>query len=248
MSVAAKMSTEPFEPGSPVSILIADDHWVVRESLRHVARSLCRGDIEEASDFDEALAVLERNPEIGLVVIDLMMPGAEAFEGLQDLRQRFPGVPVVVISVHEDSGHVLEAIRHGVVGYIPKSSSAAQIKQALSRVLDGEVSFPRDILSRTGVESDPSPARAPARQSSRDTDPDTLLALHGLTRREIEVLAALGEGAALPSIADALHISRQTVRVHLGNAMRKLGISNREAMVRYAVENLVPLQRIAAAT
>lgn len=243
MSAATQMSTEPVEPGSPVSILIADDHWVVRESLRHVARSVCQGEIKEASDFTEALATLERDPDIGLVVIDLMMPGAEAFEGLQELRQRFPGTPVVVISVHEDADHVLEAIRHGVVGYIPKSSSAAQIKQALSRVLDGEVSFPREILARTTI-----PTPAPAAAQPRAPEADTLLALHSLTRREIEVLSALGLGSALPEISEALRISRQTVRVHIGNAMRKLGISNREALIRYAVENSAQLQRIVAAT
>lgn len=244
MSASASMKLEPSDPGFAMSILIADDHWVVRESLKHVARGLCDGEIEEASNLDEALAALARNPTIGLVLIDLIMPDTKEFEGLQELRSRFPTVPVVIVSVHEDPEHVLEAIRHGVVGYIPKSCGAAQIKQALSRVLAGEVSFPRDILTRAHAaparESVAAPPAGPAAPAG--AKPAAQAFLH-LTRRETEILAALGRGEALHDIADALEISRQTVRVHLGNAMKKLGTSTRESVIRLAVENAAALQR-----
>lgn len=254
MSSALSMEVDPFGVGTPSSILIADDHWVVRESLKHVARTL-RGwqAIEEASSFDEALELLERNPTIALVVIDLMMPGAAAFAGLQELRSRFPAIPVVVVSVHEDPEHVLEAIRHGVVGYIPKSAGAAQIKQALSRVIAGEVSFPRDILARAqaaprGAGDDAglapgAPAQPAGPVSAAPSAAVPQVDLSSLTRRETEVLAALGRGEALQAIADVLDISRQTVRVHLGNAMRKLGTPTREAVMRLAVENAARLQQ-----
>lgn len=238
MSSALSMKIETPNAGAPVSILIADDHWVVRESLKHVARGLRNWSaIEEAANFDEALAALARNPSIGLVIIDLMMPGAAAFQGLQMLRQQFPSVPLVVISVHEEPEHVLEAIRHGVVGYIPKSAGAVQIKQALERVIAGEVSFPREILARVHVSASP---EAPSLEPLRE-EPQVDLSL--LTRRETEVLAALGRGEALSGIADTLDISRQTVRVHLGNAMKKLGTASREAVIRLAVENSARLQQ-----
>lgn len=247
MSVPASIKFEPNTPGSAISILIADDHWVVRESLKHVARGLCGGEIEEASNLDEALAALARNPTIGLVLIDLIMPGAKEFEGVQELRSRFPAVPVVIVSVHEDPEHVLEAIRHGVVGYIPKSSGAGQVRQALERVLAGEVSFPRDILTRAHVARTPV---APTKESLSSGAPQvpsdprsSAEAFQHLTRREIEVLVALSRGEALHDIADTLAISRQTVRVHLGNAMKKLGIAAREAVIRLAVEQATELQR-----
>ncbi|MDD3446721.1 MAG: response regulator transcription factor [Zavarzinia sp.] len=224
-----------------MTILIADDHWVVRESLRQVARSLgADGDVEEASSFDEALGALERNPAIGLVIIDLVMPGFRDFEGLQVLRNRFPAVPVVIVSVHEDPEHVLEAIRHGVVGYIPKSYGPSEIKHALSRVMAGEVAFPRDILTRAHGSVDGGDSRRGARvmaspppEKATDTPPGLAL----LTRRETEVLAALGKGVSLQAISSELDISRQTVRVHLGNAMKKLNVATREAVIRLAVEN-----------
>lgn len=246
MSAALSADMEAARGGSTMSILIADDHWVVRESLNHVARDLCGGPIEEASSFDEALAVLEHNPGIGLMVIDLMMPGADGFEGLRELRRRFPAIPVIVISVHEDPEHVLAAIRHGVVGYIPKSAGAARIKRALSQVMAGEVSFPREILAQAQASAEAEPRRpmalpgdAPA-PSQAEAPPD----FPSLTRREAEVLEGLSRGASVADIGEMLGISRQTVRVHIGNAMRKLGISTREALIALAARNAGALRRI----
>lgn len=247
MSLPLSKLDEPASAFPRMTILIADDHWVVRESLRQVARSLgADDDIEEASSFDEALSALERNPTISLVIIDLVMPGFRDFEGLQVLRSRFPAVPVVVISVHEDPEHVLEAIRHGVVGYIPKSYGPSEIKLALSRVMAGEVAFPRDILTRalgTAPGGERRPAARDVAPAPRDERGDIQSALAHLTRRETEVLAALGQGVSLQAISSELDISRQTVRVHLGNAMKKLNIATREAAIRFAVENTASLRR-----
>lgn len=239
-ALSTKMEAVPSRPA--MAILIADDHWVVRESLNHVARGLSGGPIEEASSFGEALAVLERNPLIGLMVIDLMMPGADGFEGLRELRRRFPAIPVVVISVHEDPEHVLEAIRHGVVGYIPKSAGAARIKRALSQVMAGEVSFPREILARVSMPAESEPRNLPSPEEPR-TRAEPAVDLSSLTRREGEVLVGLSRGASVADIGEVLGISRQTARVHIGNAMRKLGIASREALIALAARNSDALRR-----
>lgn len=229
------METANARPAA-LNLLIADDHWVVRQSLKQVARGLDHDvSVLEASSFDEALAVLDRNPGIGLLLVDLIMPGFKEFEGLRLIRSRFPAIPVVIISVHEDSEYVLRAIQHGVIGYIPKSANAQEIKHALSRVLAGEVAFPRDILARTLAE--PAPL-------SEDTPADEISGT-GLTRREAQVMVMLGGGAPVSDIADALDISRQTVRVHLGNASRKIGLKSREAAIRFAVENAAALETVA---
>ncbi|MCO5966362.1 response regulator transcription factor [Sinorhizobium meliloti] len=221
------------------TILIADDHWVVRESLKQVAQSLNEGiRTEEASSFNEALGVLERNPEVGLLLIDLIMPGFNEFEGLRVMRQKYPTIPVVVVSIHEDPEYVLRAIQHGVIGYIPKSADASEIKHALTRVLSGEVAFPRDIISR--VRPDPRP-RPESGESHVARAGSTANQLAYLTSRESEIMALLGRGVALSDIADRLAISRQTVRVHLGNAMKKLDVSTRESAIRFAVENVADL-------
>jgi len=207
-----------------LTILIADDHWVVRESLKQVARSIDAGiDIKEASTFEEALSILDSHRYVGLILVDLVMPGVKDFEGLELLRRRFPTIPVAVISIHEDPDYVRQAIQNGVIGYIPKSASADEIRRALTRIVEGEVYFPRDLLTRSW----PVAAEEPV-EESQSPGPR-------LSEREDEILALLGEGRGVPDIAETLGITPQTVRVHLGNAMRKLGLKNREAAILYAV-------------
>lgn len=207
-----------------MTILIADDHWVVRESLKQVARGIDTAvDIKEAATLEEAISVLERHPSIDLILIDLVMPGVKDFEGLELLRRRFPIIPVVVISIHEDPDYVRQAIQNGVIGYIPKSANADEIRRALTRIFEGEVYFPRDLLTRSWagaaeqVGADEAEANGPR-----------------LSERESQVLQLLGQGRAIAEIAEDLGITAQTARVHLGNAMRKLGLRNREAAVLYA--------------
>lgn len=218
-----------------MKILIADDHWVVRESLKQVMRRLQKTlDVFEAEAFDEAAALLSSQPDIDLVLVDLVMPGFEEFGGLRRLRESFPDVPVVVVSVHEDVDHVMRALEHGVIGYIPKSSGGEEIERALERVLAGEVSFPRRIISRSNAApaGRPDPAPSPPRKAAAATperSADTL------TTREKDVLSLLGQGYSVKRIADELELSSQTIRVHLGNVMKKLNMRDRSEAVHYAI-------------
>jgi DNA-binding NarL/FixJ family response regulator len=216
----------PLPKSSPaLTILIADDHWVVRESLKQVARSIDASvTIMEAATFEETIAALQRHPCISLILVDLVMPGIKDFEGLELLRRRFPAIPVAVISIHEDPDYVRQAIQNGVIGYIPKSANAAEIRRALTRIFGGEVYFPRDLLTRSWPVAD-----APQDVTQQQDGPR-------LSEREDEILALLGGGRAISEIAETLGITAQTVRVHLGNAMRKLGLKNREAAILYAVQ------------
>ena len=210
-----------------MTILIADDHWVVRESLKQVARGIDSAiEIREAATFEEAVAVLESNTHIGLILIDLVMPGITDFEGLELLRRRFPSIPVAVVSIHEDPDYVRQAIQNGVIGYIPKSASASEIRRALTRILEGEVYFPRDLLTRSWHPSQDAP-----REDGQVAEGPRL------SEREEDVLKLLGQGRAIPEIAESLGITPQTARVHLGNAMRKLGLKNREAAILHAVRS-----------
>jgi len=212
-----------------MKILIADDHWIVRETLKHVARQVNRKfEPLEASDFAEAQAILEAEPDIGLMLIDLIMPGFNEFEGVEMLRALYPEVPVVVVSVHEEAEYVLKSIAHGVVGYIPKSAKPEEITKALTLVLSGEVSFPRRIIE--GSHGRNSIAREPPSPGAQGDN-----GLEGLSKREIEVLESLGQGLSITGSAGKLEISPQTVRVHLGNAMKKLRMSDRSEAIHFAI-------------
>lgn len=213
-----------------MKILIADDHWIVRETLKHVMKRVSRKfEPLEAANFADAQAILDSEQNIGLMLIDLIMPGFNEFEGLMKLRAKYPEIPIVVVSVHEDPEYVLKSIGHGVVGYIPKSASAEEIMQSLTRVLSGEVSFPRHIIQRSGAQASGAPgvATAPAKRDEPD--------LAVLTKRERDVLEMLGAGHSVTESARKLEISPQTVRVHLGNAMKKLGLKDRSEAIHFAI-------------
>jgi DNA-binding NarL/FixJ family response regulator len=212
-----------------MKILIADDHWVVRESLKQVMKRVRRTfEPYEASTFEEALSILRQNLDIDLMLIDLIMPGFEEFAGLQKLRSEFPDVPIVVISVYEDVEYVVRSISHGVIGYIPKSAGGEEIVRALERVLSGEVSYPRQILERSAPLA-LATTLAPMVPEPAKADVNTL------TSREREVLDHLGRGHSVPRIAKELNLSPHTVRVHLGNVMKKLGLRDRSATIHYAI-------------
>ncbi|MEQ8441376.1 MAG: response regulator transcription factor [Alphaproteobacteria bacterium] len=213
-----------------MKVLIADDHWIVRETLKQVMRQFSQKfEPLEASDFKEAREILGAHPNVGLMLIDLIMPGFNEFDGLKALREQYPDVPVVVVSVHEDPDYVLKSIAHGVVGYIPKSAQAEEIMQALERVLSGEVSFPRKII--TGSHGTPPPSRS-ARTTSGDAAFDKITLL---SEREREVLKMLGRGLSVAATGKELGISPQTVRVHLNNTMKKLQIRDRSEAIHFAI-------------
>ena len=130
---------------------------------------------------------------------------------------------MAVISIHEDPDYVRQAIQNGVIGYIPKSANAEEIRRALTRIFDGEVYFPRDLLTRSWA----GPAEQPTEATAEPDGPR-------LSDRENEVMKLLGGGRGMAEIADTLGITAHTARVHLGNAMRKLGLRNREAAIVYA--------------
>lgn len=212
-----------------MKILIADDHWVVRESLKQVLRRLNKDqEILEAGSFDEAYSALCNHPDVDLMLADLVMPGFHEFSGLQQLRSEFPGLPIVVVSIHEDREHVMRAIEFGVIGYIPKSSSGEEVERAFERVLAGEVYFPRKLITQPTA-SDLTSAPA-ATYPPRSPD-----ALETLTAREHEVISLLGKGYSIQRIAKELDISSHTVRVHLGNLMKKLSISDRSEAIHFAI-------------
>lgn len=218
-------------------ILIADDHWVVRESLKQVMRGVTGAiDVLEAASFSEAAGLLATHADIDLMLVDLVMPGFDAFNGLGQLRRDYPDVPVVVVSVHEDVDHVMKALEYGVIGYIPKSAGGEEIGRALERVLAGEVSFPRRIIEQSLRAGAARAAQAPvAPVAPPVSTPATDRSLDALTARETEVLDLLGQGNSVKQIAATLDLTSQTVRVHIGNAMKKLNLKERSEIVHFAI-------------
>lgn len=210
-----------------MKVIIADDHWIVRESLKQVIRRMNGvNSTLEAGSFDEVLELLREHPDVDLVLADLIMPGFNDFDGLEQLRRESPQVPIAIISVHDDRAHVLRAISNGVIGYIPKSASGQEIETAFERLLAGEVYFPRRLIEMPGLVAEPIQTLPPE---------PTAEAFASLTPREREVIDLLGKGLSVHRIASELTLNNHTVRVHLGNIMRKMRLLDRSAVIHFAV-------------
>ncbi len=195
-------------------ILIADDHPLFRDALRHVCARVAPGaGFVEAASHAELLAATRAGAAFDLIVVDLMMPGGEEFAELRELRARLPATPTIVVSSRDDAGSVARAFACGIAGYVPKSLPAVAMEKAIRTVLDGG-SF------RPGGAEPPLHAG------------DSSAELEALTPRQYAVLERLQRGRSNRQIAEDLGIEEITVKVHISAILRKLHVKNRlEAVV-----------------
>jgi DNA-binding NarL/FixJ family response regulator len=192
-------------------IVIADDHPLFRGALREAMAGVTVDlAVAEAGSLDEAVRELEREPETDLVLLDLSMPGVRGFSGLMYLRAQFPGVPVVVVSAHEEAGVVRHCLDFGAAGFIPKTLGLDSMREAIRTVLDGGVWAP----PITRVAPDPIVAR-----------------LATLTPQQVRVLMMLSEGLLNKQIAYELSVSEATVKAHVSAILTKLGVESRTQAV-----------------
>lgn len=215
--------------GRQVRILLADDHDLVRETLKFYLEKLDpRTEVIEAGSFGEALELANRSGPLDLIILDLKMPGMNRFAGLETMRSRFPRVPTVILSGVLDRDDVLAALQCGAAGVIPKTLSAQRMLSAMRLVLSGERYLPSMMMSS---ETRGEATFATAREAFAPGSP-----LDTLTRREREVLGLLTAGLTNRAIADRLGIREVTVKLHLRGVFRKLGARNRTQAMKIALE------------
>ena len=216
-----------------MKILIADDHNLVREGLRPFLEELDPSvEIAEAASFDEAYAVAAETEGLNLILMDLKMPGMNAFDGLVKMCETYTDVPVVILSGHFNRHDVLEAIERGAAGYVPKTISGSAMVNALRLVLSGEKYIPSAAFQDSPESNDDSPiGRSAAAKINKDGP------LSRLSDREKEILGHLIEGNTNKEIARKLGLQEITVKVHLRNIYRKMEAANRAQAVRIALQN-----------
>lgn len=208
-----------------MKILVVDDHPMIREALGTVLRQLDPGiQVLQAGNCEEAFAVAMREPDLTLVLMDLMLPGMNGLVGLRTLREKHPGVPVVVLSASENPDDVMRAIELGAMGFIPKSQSNHVMLSALRLVLAGGVYLPAEILAQQYAS--PSAAEVEAQ-----ADTTKMLDTFGLTPRQTEVLALVVQGKPNKVICRELNLSEATVKIHVAAILRALGVANRTQAV-----------------
>ena len=199
-------------------LLIADDHPLFRGALREAVTGLFgRADVAEAGTFEEVSELLERGGgEVDLILLDLSMPGVRGFSGLMYLRAQYPSLPIVVVSANDDPAVIRRCMEFGASGFIPKTLGIEALRQAVARVLQGEVWTPPDVDL--------------ARQSDAETA--ALIArLSTLTPQQVRVLMMLSGGLLNKQIAYELGVSEATVKAHVSAILQKLGVESRTQAV-----------------
>ena len=204
--------------------MIIDDHPLFRKGLEQLIHSdsafaVCG----EANNGSEAMNVIRKlNPD--LAIVDLSLPGANGIELIKNIRAEFPKLPILVLSMHDESLYALRALRAGAEGYVMKHEAMANVIQAIHEVFNG-----RPYLS---------PAMAAQvitkfanRQSEGEID-----AVERLSDRELEILELIGEGNEVPQIAKALRLSPKTVETHRAHIKEKLNLQNARQVARFAVQ------------
>ena len=212
------------DPPKPKRIVIVDDHPLFRKGLQELIHSdksfaVCgeAGNAPEAIDMTRKL-----HPD--LVIVDLSLPGANGIELIKNIRAEFAQLPILVLSMHDESLYALRAMRAGADGYVMKHEAMANVVQAIHEVFNG-----RPYLS-------PAMAAQVITKFAQRRAEDEVDAVERLSDRELEILELIGKGNEVREIANMLHLSPKTVETHRAHIKDKLDLKNSREVARFALQ------------
>lgn len=208
---------EQAEAGESISIVLADDHAVVRSGLRMLLdRESGFEVVAEASDIDDARRYV-RGHRPRVLVLDLNMPGGSSLETIPAIREEFPATQIVVLTMQKEPGFARDALSAGALGYVLKEAAHAELVEAVRRAAAGE-SY---LNPRLGARLASEPPSGP---------PDDL------SPREVDVLRLIALGHTNAEIGEQLYLSVRTVETHRSHIQQKLSLSSRAELVGYAID------------
>lgn len=208
-----------------INIILADDHQIVRDGIK----SMLSGDFEiaivaEAADGEQLFSILKSSvPDI--VLLDISMPGMSGIEICRIIHENNPEIKVIILSMYSDEEFVLQALRAGAFGYLPKNISRDELTKAIKLVFSGE-QYISPLISSNWINSMLAKAKNP------DFNDINLL-----SKREIEILKLCAEGLTNKEISNRLFISGRTVESHKTHIMQKLDIKTAAGLTRFALKN-----------
>jgi two-component system response regulator NreC len=209
---------------SPIRILLADDHTILRSGLRALLeRETDFQVVAEASDGREAIEAAEaHSPDVALV--DVAMPRLNGIDAIREMTAKNPRLTVIILSMHSDEGYVLRALKAGARGYLLKDSPEADVIRAIRAVHDGKAYF-SPAVSKMLAEDYLRHLQQRGSEDSYDL----------LTAREREVLQLLAEGRSNKEVATLLGLSLYTIETHRANILQKLNLKGTPELILYAV-------------
>lgn len=205
-----------------IRVLIADDHQIMLDGLSFVLKSDAAHIevVKMANDGEEVMEFLRQNREgVDVAVLDIEMPNMDGVETSRKIRQHYPHIKILVLTMYKEKKLICELFKIGVSGYVLKSHGREELVHAVEEVYQGKTYYDQKVM------------------------PVLLQSMSGgdrnvkLTNRETEVLVLIGKGYSSPQISEKLYIARTTVDTHRRNLIEKLDVSNTKGLVRYAVEN-----------
>ena len=206
-----------------VNVMITDDHSMIREGLKQLLE--LEGDfkvVAEAADGVECINKLEEvTPDV--LLLDINMPNMNGLEVLQKMKEKKIKVKVLVLTIHSEVEYLLKAVDIGVNGYLLKDSESAELKKAITSVVNGENYIQPSLIPVLNAKM-------------LDRDKDTVK-IESLTRRELEVLKNLSYGMYNKEIAEKLDISERTVKNHISNIFKKIEVTDRTQAAVFAIRN-----------
>ncbi len=228
----------------PITLLLVDDHEVVRTGLKTFLESKGRFQVvaEAASGMEAIQRTLETNPAI--VLMDISMPGMDGLEATRQLRKMCPASQVLALTVHDDKHYFMEMLAAGASGYLTKQAAADELVAALEAIAEGNV-YLQPALARWLLEdyqwlSSRRSAMATTAVEEPQTEPT---GLDVLSARERQVLELVAQGHSNVDIGQLLSLSHKTIARHRERIMKKLNLHSRTELVKYAIRTrLIPLE------
>jgi DNA-binding NarL/FixJ family response regulator len=212
------------KPTGRKKILIVDDHPMMREGLRGVIEH--EPDMMVCGEAENARQAMEAVPKLApdLLLVDITLPGKSGLELVKDLKAMHPGLPVLAISMHDESLYAERMLRAGANGYITKRQPSEELVKAIRQVLGSSLYVSQEVSEHL--------LRRFSGQTSKVQSPMEIL-----TDREFEILGLIGEGKSPKEIARQLHISGKTVAVHSANIRQKLNLKSTARLIRFAIQS-----------
>jgi DNA-binding NarL/FixJ family response regulator len=206
---------------NPNRVVLVDDHVLVRAGIRALIDMIDGVEVVgEAGNGPEALSLIEQlMPD--LVLLDITMPGVKGLAVLEQITHRFPQVRVIMLTMHEAREYVIQSLKAGAAGFIPKSAATAELREAIDTVMRGKT-----FVSRETAQADLAAVDAATEQQAL---------VDKLTPRQREILVLIAEGRSTKQIARALNISVKTVESHRAQLTERLDIHDVAGLVRLAI-------------